>query len=76
TAAEAKAPKKVIPQAIDTIPLRIILFYGCTLAVLMAIFPWTSFGEQGRPFVLIFYGLGIQAAATILKIIVISASIS
>jgi histidine transporter len=76
TAAEAKNPKKVIPQAINTIPLRIILFYVCTLAVLMAIFPWNSFGEQGSPFVLIFDGLGIPAAATILNIIVISASIS
>lgn len=76
TAAEAKDPKKVIPQAINTIPLRIILFYVCTTAVLMAIFPWNSFGEQGSPFVLIFDGLGIPAAATILNIIVISASIS
>ncbi len=42
----------------------------------MAIFPWNSFGEQGSPFVLIFDGLGIPAAATILNIIVISASIS
>ena len=72
---QAKDPKKVIPQAINTIPLRIILFYVCTLAVLMAIFPWNSFGEQS-PFVLIFDGLGIPAAATILNIIVISASIS
>ncbi|MCD9685974.1 amino acid permease [Klebsiella variicola] len=76
TAAEAQNPKKVIPQAINTIPLRIILFYVCTLAVLMAIFPWNSFGEQGSPFVLIFDGLGIPAAATVLNIIVISASIS
>lgn len=42
----------------------------------MAIFPWNSFGERGSPFVLIFDGLGIPAAATILNIIVISASIS
>ncbi len=30
TAAEAQNLKKVIPQAINTIPLRIILFYVCT----------------------------------------------
>ena len=72
TAAEAKNPQKVIPQAINTIPLRIVLFYVCTLAILMAIFPWNSFGERGSPFVLIFDGLGIPAAATILNIIVIS----
>ena len=39
TAAEARDPEKVIPQAINTIPLRIILFYVCTLFILMAIFP-------------------------------------
>ena len=76
TAAEAQDPKKVIPQAINTIPLRIVLFYVCTLTVLMAIFPWNSIGQEGSPFVLIFSGLGIPAAANILNIIVISATIS
>ena len=76
TAAEAKDPQKTIPQAINTIPLRIIFFYVCTLAVLMALFPWNHFGEQGSPFVIIFDGLGIPAAATVLNIVVISASIS
>lgn len=76
TAAEARNPEKVIPRAINTIPLRIILFYVCTLFILMAIFPWTSIGQQGSPFVLIFEGLGLPAAANVLNIIVISATIS
>ena len=76
TAAEARDPEKVIPQAINTIPLRVILFYICTLFILMAIFPWSSIGQEGSPFVLIFDGLGMPAAANILNIIVISATIS
>jgi histidine transporter len=76
TAAEAQDPQKVIPQAINTIPLRIVLFYICTLMMLMAIFPWSSIGQEGSPFVLIFSGLGIPAAANILNVIVISAAIS
>ncbi|WP_333896549.1 amino acid permease [Mixta calida] len=76
TAAEARDPEKVIPQAINTIPLRIILFYVCTLFILMAIFPWSSIGQQGSPFVLIFEGLGMQGAASVLNIIVISATVS
>ncbi|MGV3344259.1 amino acid permease [Enterobacteriaceae bacterium LUAb1] len=76
TAAEARNPQKVIPQAINAIPLRIILFYICTLFILMAIFPWNSIGQQGSPFVLIFEGLGMPAAASVLNIIVISATIS
>ncbi|MDU3074908.1 MAG: amino acid permease [Mixta calida] len=76
TAAEARDPEKVIPQAINTIPLRIILFYVCTLFILMAIFPWSSIGQQGSPFVLIFEGLGMQGAASVLNIIVIGATVS
>ncbi|MFD1804106.1 amino acid permease [Mixta tenebrionis] len=76
TAAEARDPEKVIPQAINTIPLRVILFYVCTLFILMAIFPWSSIGQQGSPFVLIFDGLGMPGAASVLNIIVISATIS
>lgn len=76
TAAEARDPEKVIPQAINTIPLRVILFYVCTLFILMAIFPWSSIGQQGSPFVLIFEGLGMPGAASVLNIIVISATVS
>ncbi|QHM69800.1 Proline-specific permease ProY [Mixta intestinalis] len=42
----------------------------------MAIFPWSSIGQQGSPFVLIFDGLGMPGAASVLNIIVISATIS
>ena len=76
TAGEAKDPQRVIPQAINAVPLRILLFYVLTLFVLMAIFPWPQIGSQGSPFVQIFDSLGISSAATILNIVVISAAVS
>ena len=76
TAGEAKDPKRVLPKAINSVPLRILLFYVLTLVVLMAIYPWTHIGSQGSPFVQIFSGLGIGSAATLLNIVVISAAVS
>ncbi|MEG0862672.1 MAG: amino acid permease [Pseudomonas sp.] len=76
TAGEARDPQRVIPKAINSVPLRILLFYVFTLFVLMSIYPWTRIGSEGSPFVQIFSGLGIGSAATLLNIVVISAAIS
>jgi histidine transporter len=76
TAGEAKDPQRVIPKAINAVPLRILLLYVLTLFVLMAFYPWPRIGSQGSPFVQIFSNLGIGSAATILNIVVISAAVS
>ncbi|MCY1498649.1 Proline-specific permease ProY [compost metagenome] len=76
TAGEAKDPQRVLPRAINAVPMRILLFYVLTLFVLMSIFPWPQIGSQGSPFVQIFDSLGISSAAAILNLVVISAAIS
>lgn len=76
TAGEAKHPESAIPQAINTVPMRILLFYVLTMVVLMSLFPWSQIGNTGSPFVQIFSHLGIPFAAGLLNIVVISAVIS
>lgn len=76
TASEAKDPAKAIPKAINSVPIRILLFYVLTLFMLMAIYPWSQVGKNGSPFVQIFNSLGISSAAHILNIVVVSAAIS
>ncbi|WMN20682.1 MULTISPECIES: amino acid permease [Pseudomonas] len=76
TAGEAREPQRAIPKAINSVPLRILLFYVLTLFVLMAIYPWSKVGSEGSPFVQIFSALGIESAAALLNIVVISAAIS
>ncbi|AQA23534.1 amino acid permease family protein [Rhodococcus sp. MTM3W5.2] len=76
TAGEAQDPERTIPRAVNTVPIRIMLFYVLTLAVIMAINPWQSIGTDGSPFVQIFEGLGIGPAATVLNIVVITAALS
>ncbi|MGR4040372.1 amino acid permease [Pseudomonas sp. 910_21] len=76
TAGEARDPQRMIPKAINSVPLRILIFYVLTLLILLMLLPWSSVGSQGSPFVQIFSSLGIGSAATVLNIVVISAVVS
>lgn len=76
TAGEAQDPEKTIPSAVNSIPLRIVLFYVLTLAVIMCLDPWQNVGTDGSPFVEIFVGLGIKSAAALLNIVVVVAALS
>ncbi|QIM18976.1 amino acid permease [Leucobacter coleopterorum] len=76
TAGEAQNPKQVIPKAINSVPIRILLFYVLTLGVIMMIQPWTDITGATSPFVSIFESLGFQAAAAVFNVILITAALS
>ena len=76
TAGEAKDPSKSIPAAVNTVPVRILLFYVLTLGVLMSLIPWNEITGETSPFVQIFDSLGIPLAAHILNAVVITAALS
>jgi histidine transporter len=76
TAGEAQNPKKVLPSAINSVPIRILLFYILTLGVIMMIQPWTEITGATSPFVSIFESLGFQAAAAVFNVILITAALS
>ncbi|WP_457070881.1 amino acid permease [Mycobacteroides abscessus] len=76
TAGEAKDPARTIPRAVNTVPVRIILFYVLTLAVIMALYPWRSIDSNSSLFVQIFEGLGFTSAATVLNLVVVTAALS
>ncbi|WP_302688850.1 amino acid permease [uncultured Veillonella sp.] len=76
TAGETENPKKVIPQAINNIPIRIIIFYVGALAIIMSIYPWTAVNADSSPFVQVFKAAGIVAAAAIVNFIVLTSAAS
>lgn len=76
TASETENPKKIIPKAINEIPLRIIIFYVGSLLALMAIYPWKSITVAQSPFVQVFENIGITAAAGIINFVVLTAAAS
>lgn len=76
TAGETENPKKVIPIAINNIPLRIILFYIGSLAIIMSIYPWIAVDPNSSPFVAVFNAVGILAAASIVNFVVLTSAAS
>ncbi|GAB2743574.1 amino acid permease [Salinifilum aidingensis] len=76
TAGEADDPRRTIPRAVNTVPVRILLFYVLALGVIMAIVPWNAIGSGGSPFVQIFDGIGLASAAAVLNVVVITAALS
>ena len=76
TAGEAQNPKQVIPAAINSVPVRILLFYVLTLGVIMCILPWNQITSEISPFVAIFDSVGFTAAAAILQVVLITAALS
>ena len=76
TAGEAQEPRKVIPKAINSVPMRILLFYVLTLGVIMSLQPWDTITGEKSPFVSIFESLGISGAAHVLNVVVITAAVS
>jgi aromatic amino acid transport protein AroP len=76
TAAEAHDPRKVIPQAVNQVIYRILIFYIGALAVLLCLFPWSKLSEGGSPFVMIFSQLGENVTANILNLVILTAALS
>ena len=50
-AGEAQHPQKAVQSAMKTTVLRLVLFYLLTLALMLAIVPWTEAATQTSPFV-------------------------
>nr|WP_241488127.1 amino acid permease [Leucobacter japonicus] len=76
TAGEAQNPKQVLPKAINSVPVRILLFYVLTLGVIMCIQPWVELTGETSPFVSIFESVGFQAAAAVFNVVLITAALS
>lgn len=75
-AAETKDPEKTLPKAINAVPVRIILFYVLTLAVIISVTPWRSLDPEKSPFVEMFTLAGIGIAAHIINFVVLTSAMS
>ncbi|WP_309081351.1 amino acid permease [Zhihengliuella sp.] len=76
TAGEAGDPARAIPQAVNTVPVRILIFYILTIGVMLCLIPWTEVGSGESPFVLVFSQLGLTAAPHIINAVVLTAALS
>ena len=76
TAAETKDPEKNLPKAVNSIPIRIIVFYVLSLVIVMSVTPWNVIDPAVSPFVNLFSQAGIAAAAIIMNLVVLSSVMS
>ncbi|CAM5724146.1 MULTISPECIES: amino acid permease [Niallia] len=76
TAGETENPEKVIPKAINNIPIRILIFYVGALLIIMSIYPWNAINPAESPFVQVFLAVGITAAAGIVNFVVLTSAAS
>lgn len=76
TAGETQNPKRDLPKAINSVPVRIGLFYVGSMIVIMSIYPWNDINASQSPFVQIFSGLGIHFAADLVNFVVLTSAMS
>ncbi|MGO1337217.1 MAG: amino acid permease, partial [Leuconostoc fallax] len=76
TAGETENPEKDLPKAINSVPMRIGLFYVGSMIVIMSIYPWNNINAAQSPFVQVFSGMGISFAATIVNFVVLTSALS
>lgn len=75
-AAETKNPHRNLPRAINSIVVRVLIFYIGALTVIMAITPWDKLDPDQSPFVTTFAYAGFGAAAFAINIVVLTSAAS
>ena len=76
TAGETANPETELPKAINTLPIRIILFYLGSMIAIMSVYPWNQIKTTTSPFVQVFSAMGIKYAAGIINFVVLTAAMS
>jgi L-asparagine permease len=75
-AGETENPAKVMPRAINSVVLRIVVFYVGSVILLSLLLPYTEYQAGVSPFVTFFGGIGVQGMDVIMNLVVITAALS
>jgi D-serine/D-alanine/glycine transporter len=75
-AAETRDPHHTLPRAINSIPIRIIMFYVLALITIMCVTPWAQVRPDRSPFVELFVLAGLPAAAGLINFVVMTSAAS
>ncbi|WP_273793198.1 amino acid permease [Brucella anthropi] len=75
-AAETKDPVRNLPKAINSIPIRVVLFYVGALFVIVTVIPWDQVDPNSSPFVAMFSLAGLGIAAHVINFVVLTSATS
>ncbi|HEY2780294.1 MAG TPA: amino acid permease [Steroidobacteraceae bacterium] len=75
-AGEAAQPEVAIISAFLSTVVRLIMFYILTLALMLAVLPWTQAGSTRSPFVMVMEAVRLPAAGGIMNFVILIAALS
>ncbi|WP_433798475.1 amino acid permease [Actinomycetospora sp. CA-084318] len=75
-AGETENPEKVMPRAINSVILRIAVFYVGSLVLLALLLPYTLYSKTESPFVTFFSHIGFAGSGSIMNLVVLTAALS
>ncbi|MFD1198945.1 amino acid permease [Brucella gallinifaecis] len=75
-AAETENPLRNLPKAINSIPIRVVLFYVGALFVIITVIPWNQVDPGSSPFVAMFSLAGLGIAAHVVNFVVLTSATS
>ncbi|WP_425474898.1 amino acid permease [Nocardioides cheoyonin] len=75
-AGETKDPEKQMPRAINSVVLRIAIFYVGSVVLLALLLPYATYKNGESPFVTVFSHLGIAGVDHVMNFVVLTAALS
>lgn len=75
-AGETENPAAIMPRAINSVILRIAIFYVGSLVLLGLLLPYTAYSAQESPFVTFFTKLGVPGIGSVMNLVVLTAAFS
>lgn len=75
-AGEAADAAAVLPKAINSMILRIFVFYVGSVVLMALVLPYTAYSKDESPFVSFFSGIGVPHAGDIIQVVVLTAAMS
>ena len=75
-AGEAKEAVRVLPKAINSMIIRIFMFYVGSVVLMALVLPYTAYSANESPFVTFFSGIGVPHAGDVIQIVVLTAALS
>lgn len=75
-AAESREPARTIARITGSVALRILLFYFCSIALIVSVMPWTEIVPGKSPFAAVLTHIGIPGAANLMSAVVLVAVLS
>ncbi len=75
-AGEAEDPQRAIGRAFHSTVARLVIFYILTLAIILAIAPWTESGKGESPFITVMARSHVPFAAGLVNFVILVAALS